>query len=222
MLRDALLVGAKDLRIELRSKVALNQVVPFALVVLVLFGLAIGPDRQTLEAAAAGLFWVAVLFSTVLAIQRSFSIESGDGVRDHLRLSGLDPGGVFVGKAGAVALELIVLEVILAVVASLLYDTSLSSAAFLAGTCLIATIGLSAIGMLYGAISSRTKVRETLLPLLFFPVVAPVLLASTNAWKAGLAGTPSHGLRWLGLLGVFAVAYVAIGTVAFGPLLEDG
>jgi heme exporter protein B len=63
-------------------------------------------------------------------------------------------------------------------------------------------------------------VRETILPVLFLPVVAPVLLAAVKASKAALAGTPSAGYGWLELLGVFAVVYALVGAVAFGPLLE--
>ena len=222
MWRDAALVAGKDLRVELRAKIGLNQVVPFALVVLVLFGLALGPSDAALRPAAAGLFWVTVLFAAVLAVQRSFAIEASDEARDGLRLSGLDAGGIFLGKAAAVAAQLIVLELVLALVASLLFDTHLSGAGLLVGTCVAATAGLAAVGTIYGAVAMGTRVRETLLPLLFFPVVAPVLLAATKAWKEALAGTPSHGLGWLSVLAVFAVAYLAIGTVAFGPLLEDG
>ena len=74
MWRDALVVAAKDLRIEGRAKVALNQVVPYALVVLLLFGFAFDQDRPLLVQAAPGLFWLAVLFSGLLAVQRSFAI----------------------------------------------------------------------------------------------------------------------------------------------------
>lgn len=222
MWRDALLVCGKDLRVEWRSRVGLNQVVPFALVVLVLFGLALGPSHRILGPATAGLFWIAVLLSTVLAVQRSFAIEAADDARDGLRLSGLDAGGIFVGKATAVAAQLLVLEVVLGVVASLLYATRLSGLAVLAGSCVLATAGLAAVGTLYGVLAAGTRVRETLLPLLFFPLVAPVVLAATKAWDAGLAGKPGDGLGWLSVLGVFAAAYGAIGTVAFGPLLEDG
>lgn len=238
MWRDALLVAGKDLRIELRSKVALNQVLPFALVIVLLFGLAIGQgqsgtgavptgsegllaNQPTLRAAAAGLFWVAVLLSTVLGVQRSFAIESADNARDGLRLSGLDPAGVFFGKAGALALQLLVLEALLAVAASLMFDVRLSGGLLLVGACLAATLGLVAVGTLYGMLSSGTRVRETLLPLLFFPVVAPVLLCATKAWDAGIAGTPSAGGAWLEVLAVFAVAYLAVGSIAFGPLMED-
>src|SRR5205085_7259144 len=115
VLRAAALVAGKDLRIEVRSRVATNQVIPFAFCVLLVFAFALDPDRGTLTAAAPGLFWVAVLFSTVLGAQRSTAIETADGTRDALRLSGLDPGGVFLGKAAALAAQLLVLEVLLGV-----------------------------------------------------------------------------------------------------------
>jgi heme exporter protein B len=222
MWRDARLVMGKDLRIEMRSRVSLNQVLPFALAVLVLFGLALGPNLHVLAAETAGLVWMAVLFSCVLGVQRSYSIESSDAARDGLRLSGLDPAGIFLGKAAALALQLFVLEIVLALVASVLYGTALSEALVLAVTCVVATLGLSAVGTLYGALALGVRVRETLLPLLFFPVVAPVLMGAMKAWQAGLAGTPGKAAGWLELLAVFAVAYGAIGTIAFGPLLEDG
>src|ERR1700737_4144180 len=110
--RDAALVAGKDLRIEARSRVATNQVAPFAVLVLVLFAFALDPDRGVLARAAAGLFWVGVLFSSLLAIQRSYPLESSDSARDGLRLSGLDPAGIFLGKAAAVAAQLLALEVL--------------------------------------------------------------------------------------------------------------
>ncbi len=97
MWRDTLLVAGKDLRIEARSRVALSQVAPFGVVALALFAFALGPDRAPMVKGAPGLFWVAVLFSTVLAVQRSVAVESVDGARDGLRLSGLDPAGQFLG-----------------------------------------------------------------------------------------------------------------------------
>lgn len=224
MWRDALLVAGKDLRIEARSRIGLGHVVPFALVVLLLFGLALGPGTgpgSVLFAAAPGLFWVAVLLATVLAVQRSFAVEAVDGASDGLRLSGLDPAGIFVGKAAAIGCQLLALEVVLALVASLLYDRHLAGGLLLAGSCVAATVGLVSIGTIYGVVSVGTHQRETLLPLLFFPMVAPVLLAATKAWDAALSGAPGRGVGWLDVLAVFAVAYLAIGTVAFGPLLED-
>lgn len=220
-MHDALIVAGKDLRIELRSRVAVNQVIPFAAAVVLLFGLALGPDRSVLAPAAAGLFWVATLLSCILAVQRSFAVESADGARDGLRLSGLDPAGIFLGKSAAVVAELFVLEAALAIGVAVLYGAALTGGLILVATCVTATVGLAAVGITYGAVSTGLRVRETLLPLLFLPVAAPVLLAATKAWDEALGGTPSRGLGWLSLLAVFAVVYVTIGIVAFGPLLED-
>ena len=221
MWRDAMVVAGRDLRIEGRSRVVTNQVLPFAVLVLVLFAFALDPDRGVLDRAAAGLFWVAVLFSALLAIQRSFAIEATDEARDGLRLSGLDPAGIFLGKALAVAAQLVVLEVVLTAGIAVLYGSELEGPLLLGATALLATVGLAAAGTIYGVVAAGLRVRDTLLPLLVLPVVAPVLLASTRAWEAGLQGTPGEGWSWLRILGVFAVIYVAVGIAAFGSLLED-
>ena len=221
MWRDALLVAAKDLRVEWRSRVTTNQIGPFAVIVLVLFAFALDPDRNVLPKATPGLFWVAVLLTTLLAVQRSFAIEAVDQAKDGLRLSGLDPAGIFLGKAVAVALQLLVLEVLLAAGVTVLYATNLHGPLMLIGTCVAATAGLAGAGTVYGVLAAGLRVRETLLPLLLLPVLAPVLLAATKAWEAGLANTPSEGTGWLVLLGVFATIYLAFGVLAFGSLLEE-
>jgi heme exporter protein B len=223
MLRDALLVAGKDLRIEARSRVALNQVAPFGVLVLVLFAFALDPDRGVLVQASAGLFWTAVLFSALLAVQRSQAVESGDGARDALRLSGLDPAGIFLGKAAAVAGQLLALELLLGVGVVVLYNVEIAGLATLVLTAVVATVGLAAAGTLYGVLAAGLRVRETLLPLLLLPVTAPVLIAATRASEAALTGVSLDVAPgdWIGLLGVFAVVYVAFGIVAFGPLMEE-
>jgi len=221
MWRDAVLVAGKDLRIEARSRVATNQVAPFAVLVLVLFGFALDPDRGILARASAGLFWVAVLFSALLAVQRSFAIEAVDGGGDGLRLLGLDPAGIFVGKAAAVFVELAALEALLTVGVVVLYGVDLGGAGLMVATAAVATLGLAAAGTVYGALSAGLRVRETLLPLLLLPVLAPVLLSATRAWEVALGTSVDDGWRWVQLLGVFAVVYLAFGLVGFGALMEE-
>jgi len=221
VIRDALLVAGKDLRLEARSRVAINQVLPFALLVLVLFAFALDPDRGLLEKATPGLYWVAVLFSGLLALQRSFSVEAADGNRDALRLSGLDPAGIYLGKVLSVAVQLLVLEALLGVGVALLYSTHITGWGLLVATVVVATAGIAAAGTLYGVVAAGLRVRETLLPLLLLPVLAPVLIGSTRAFEAALAGTPSEGWPWVGLMGVFALLYIVAGVLGFGPLLEE-
>lgn len=220
MWRDALLVAAKDVRIELRSRVALWQVLPFAVLVLVLFGFALGPGPATLRSAAPGLYWLAVLFSTVLATQRSVAIESGEGTRDGLRLSGIDPGGVFLGKAAAVALQLVAVQVVLGAGIVVLFGVRFEAWWLALVASVLATIGLSAAGVLYGALSAGLRVRETLLPLLVLPILAPVLIAGSRAWTAAASGAVGSGASWLKILGPFAAVYLAVGVGLYGPLQE--
>jgi len=221
MWRDTLLMAGKDLRIEARSRVALSQVAPFGLVALVMFAFALGPDRTLMAKGAPGLFWVAVLFCTVLAVQRSVSVESGDGARDGLRLSGIDPAGLFLGKSAAVGVQLLVLEAVLGVGVVLLYGVRIEVPWLIGVSCLLGTVGLAATGTLYGALSAGLRVRETLLPFLLLPIVAPVLLAGTRIWQAALAGgVPTDATPWLRLLAVFDAVYLALGVVIYGPIHE--
>ena len=221
MFRDAALVAGKDLRVELRSRVTAQQVAPFAVLVLLLFGVALDPDRGILERASSGLFWVAVLFCALLAIKLEFTIESLDVGREALRLSGLDPAGIFLGKAGAIALQLVALEVVLAIGVVLLYDTEVTGVLLLLATTATATAGLAAAGTLYGVLAAGLRVSETLLPILLLPVLAPVLIGATRAFDAALGGVAADGWPWCGLLAAFALAYLAVGTLAFGTLLEE-
>jgi len=219
--RDALLVAGRDLRIEARSRVATSQVAPFALLVLVLFAFALDPDTGVLESATPGLFWVAVLFSGLLALSRSAALDESDGVRDALRLSGLEPGGIFLGKAAAVAVQLLALQAVLAAGVIVLYGAEPSGVALLALTCVTGTAAVAATGTLYGALVSGLRVRETLLPLLLLPTLAPVLIGATRAFEAALGGdTLTRGWAWCGLLLFFAVLYTLAGALAYGVLLE--
>lgn len=221
MWRDALVVAGKDLLIERRSRVALNQVVPYALVVLLLFGFAFDQQRPLLEQAAPGLFWMAVLFAGLLAVQRSFSVETADGAMDNLRLSGLQPAGIFLGKAAAVAVQLVALEVLLTLGIVVLFHTELAGGVLLIASALASTACVAAAGVAYGALSMGLRARETLLPLLLAPVLAPVVLAATQAWRAALGLSFDNGWRWVGLLGAFAAIYLAGGVVGFGALMEE-
>jgi heme exporter protein B len=221
MWRDALLIAGKDLKVELRSRVTTNQIAPYAVLVLLLFGFAFGDDPTLLTSAAPGLFWVAVLLCCLLTVQRSFAIEASDGARDGLRLSGLDPAGIFLGKAAAVTVELIGLELLLGAGVVILFGTRLEGVALLVGSAVTATVGLAAAGVLYGVMAAGLRVRETLLPLLLMPIVAPVLIGATQVWRSALALTVDGGGKWLVLLAAFAVLYLTLGVLAFGPLLED-
>lgn len=218
-------IAAKDLLVEVRSRVVINQVVPFALVVMVMFAFALDSDA-VLERVAPGLVWLATMFSVLYLVTRTFAIETADGALDALRSSGTDPIGIFLGKAAALALQLFVLECVLVGAAIVLYraDLGASGVVLLVTTAVVATIGLAAVGTLYGGLAAGSRGRETLLPLLFLPVVAPVLIGATRATESAFRTNGvavSEGWPWLGLLAVFAVLFSVVGAIAFGPLVDE-
>ena len=163
-----------------------------------------------------------MLFSGLLAIQRAFAVEAADGNRDALRLSGLDPAGIYLGKMAAIAAQLLVLEVLLLA----RRGRALRQPTARAGRCWSAPawprpLGIAAAGTLYGVLAAGLRVRETLLPLLLLPVLAPVLIGSTRAFEAALDGTPARAGRGSGCSPCSPSLYTVFGVFGFGPLLEE-
>ncbi len=235
LLADAVLIFKKDLRIERASKVVTVQVVPFAVMTLILFGFGISPDvrvllgaeqsRSVLAQVTPGLIFLTVLFATLLALGRSFGVESADGTLDGLRLAGLDPAGIFLGKAAAVLVQLVAVSAVVTGGAFLLFsvdiDWTVARAVLLVTTIGSATTGIAAAGTLYGALAAGLRVRDTLVPLLVIPVLAPVLLGAGQAADAALFGSVADGWPWVGALAAFALLYVGVGIVSFDSLLEE-
>ena len=221
MWRDIVLVAGKDLRIESRSRVTFSQVVPFAGLVLVLFGFALDANRPVLERATSGLFWITVMFVTTLAVQRSTSIETTDGARRALLLAGIEPVAVFVGKAAAIAVQLLAVELVLVGGIVVLYGADIESFALVAATCLVATVGIAGAGTLLGALVAGVRARETVLPILLLPVLAPVLIGATRAFDDALGSVAVDGWAWLGMLAGFGAINLVLGALSYGVLLEE-
>ncbi len=222
----AWLIARKDLRIEWSSRVVTNQVVPFAAITMVIFGFALDANTDVLELVAPGLVWLATMFSLLVLVQRAFAVESDDGALDAMRVAGVDARAIFVGKAIGLAVQLLILEVLLLFAAVVLYGETIRAdgLVLLVTTMISATCGLAAVGTLYGGLAAGSKGRETLLPLLTLPAVAPVLIGATRAVESAL-GTGvaelSEGWQWVSLLTVFAVAFGVGGALAFGPLIDE-
>lgn len=221
MWHDIVVVARKDLQIEWRSRVTFSQVVPFAGLVLVLFGFALDADRPVLERATSGLFWITIMFVSTLAVQRSTSIETTDGARRALLLAGIEPAAVFVGKAAAIAAQLLIVEAVLLGGVVVLYGAEIESVGLALAACVVATVGISAAGTLLGALVAGVRARETVLPILLLPVLAPVLIGATRAFDDALGSVAVDGWSWLGLLAGFGIINLVLGALSYGVLLEE-
>tara|TARA_Y100000590_G_scaffold466284_1_gene641112 strand:- start:823 stop:1491 length:669 start_codon:yes stop_codon:yes gene_type:complete len=221
VLRDAWLIALKDIRIEIRSRIVTNQIVPYALLILVLFGFALDADTETLRDTGPGLFWVAILLVAILAIQRAVDIENSEAAQERLLLSPLSPISIFLGKALGLFLQLLLLELLLTLAMVALFDVSINDYLLMVASGVIATVGIASVGTLYGVIATGLGVRETLLPVLLLPVLAPVVIGATRTFGDAFGRVNADGWAWVGLLSVFAVMYTLIGMLAYGQLLEE-
>ncbi|MBV30566.1 MAG: hypothetical protein CL504_08025 [Actinobacteria bacterium] len=222
MFHDAFLVARKDLIIERRAHVVLGQVSPLGLLILVVFGFAFDANVELLRLGSAGLFWVAVLFTGLLLVQRTFDVETEDGNLDALRLSGFVPQSIFLGKVIGLIVQLFLLEFALIIGLFVLFDVTVVDWLLFLSATVLGTFAFSVCGALFGALASGIRLRSTLLPLLLIPVLAPVLLAGTRAHEVAFGLSSAPGWNWTGLLLVITAVYTSLGLVAFGPLLEDG
>ncbi len=220
--RQARSVAAKDLRIEVRGRYGIGVVLPFAATLLIAFGLSLGPGRTLLRDSAPGLLWLAMLFASVLAFRRSYESEGEDGALEGLLLSPVDKAAVFLGKAAAVAVQLVVLEVLVVLLVAGLFGLSLAERPVqLAGALILGTVGLAAVGSLFGVLSESPRAREAVFPLLVLPLATPVLVAGVKATELATTGPGGEAASWLGLLVAFDLLFLAAGTLVFGYLLED-
>jgi heme exporter protein B len=218
VIRIALLVAGKDLRIERRSRVLLWQVMPFGLMALVLCGLALGPTHAGNSSAGPGLFYLVMLLVTLLMINRSQVIEGSPGTRSSVATLGLDPAGVFLGKALALAVELWLTGIVVLAGAVLLLHTALVGSAEALPSVVVILAALAAAGTLYGALSGGGQGPATLLPVLSFPAFAPLLIAGERSYHDALHGGSLW--QWWVISLVALVAYLAIGILLYG-VLED-
>ncbi|OUV78517.1 MAG: hypothetical protein CBC90_02075 [Acidimicrobiaceae bacterium TMED130] len=221
MIRDAWLVAKKDLLIEIRSRIIINQIAPYTLLIIVLFGFALDADTETLRDTGPGLFWVSTLLVAILAVQRSVDIEISDSALDRLLLSGISPTSIYIGKTIALYVQLIILEVGLFIVMLVLFDMSVDNYPLIVASAIVTTLAISSSGTLYGVIASGVGVRETLLPVLFLPVLAPAVIGATRAYGDAFGRVNADGWAWLGLLSVIAIVYTLIGMLTYGKLLEE-
>ena len=216
-------VAWKDLTTERRSKANFNAVVFLAALMLLMFGFALGPDTAALRSAAAGILWLTVLFSGNLAFHRSYQVELERGALESLLLYPGARSSIFLGKLIANLVFVLLVEAVLIPLAIVLYDIPLEGRLWgVLLVVLLGTVGFVTLGTFYASMASRSRAREVLLPLLLFPMLVPVLVASVEGTSSLLAGDPmGDGGRWIQLLVAFDTIFLGASILAFGAVIEE-
>ncbi len=215
-------IARKDLTTELRAKAGFNGVVSLAVTILVLLGLSLGPDSEALRNAAVGAVWLATLFSGVLAFNRSFQVELEGGALEPLLLYPGPRWTIFAGKLVANLIFVSLMVMIVMTVGIVLFGITIPDRWLtLIGVTALGVFGLVVLGTFYASMSSRSRAREVLLPLLLFPMLVPVLLAATSASKALLgADLMQESGAWIRLLIGYDLVFLIATFIAFEHVIE--
>ncbi|HZR84897.1 MAG TPA: heme exporter protein CcmB [Candidatus Binatia bacterium] len=213
----------KDLAIELRTREMLSSLFLLAFLVVLVFAFALEPERLAGAEVAAGLLWASVLFAGTLSLDRSFGIEREAGAWTALALLPIDRGSVYLAKAAANAIVLLIgTAALLPLIALLLGTRGIAPSAVLPVVVLLGVAGIAAIGTLCAAIATRSRARAVLMPLLTFPLLSPVLIAAARATAGALVGRSASEVgSWLLVLGGFDIVFLTAGWLTFDYVLEE-
>ena len=219
--RAAAAIYAKDIRLEVRTKETISAVLAFAVIVAFIFGFAFDPSPAIVAIVGPGIVWVAYVFTGILGMNRTFAIERDRGTLEGLLLAPVGRESIYAGKLASTTTIMIAVELLLYPVFLLLFDLNLFNVWFAIIT-LAATVGFAAVGTLFSAIAAHTRAREVLLPLLFLPVVLPVIIGAVSSTGAALEGTGWDGMgRWLQFIVAFDAVFLVLSSWAFDFVLEE-
>ena len=210
----------KDLRIEWRSREAVNSMLFFALLVVVLFSLAFSPRGAFSREISGGVLCVATMFASVSALNQAWAREIRHQVLDAQRMSPASGAQLFLAKVVANFLFVAIVQLVLAPVFLVFYNLHVLGNPWLLALVLpLGTWALVANGTFFAALSIRSRNRELLLPLILFPIFMPALLAMVLATGSILTGD-SDPILWIKLLAGYDIIFTTVSLLLFDVVLH--
>jgi len=220
-LRAVFAIARKDLSSEIRSRELFSSMLVFALLVILIFNFALELDARTRTSATAGVLWVTFTFAGTLGLNRSMAIEKDRGCLDGLLLAPVDRSAIFFGKWISNLIFMFVMEIIILPLYSLFYNTNLFNPGLLL-IVLLGSIGYSAVGTLLSSMAVQTRTRDVLLPIMLFPVVLPLVIASVKASAGFLQGSGwVEIMPWINQLIAYDVIFIAAAFMIFDHVVEE-
>jgi heme exporter protein B len=209
-LRDVGALAHKDLVLELRARDTLPAMLLFVVSTLVVFHFVLPGDTSDL--AAAGLLWVALIFTALLGLSRAFAAEGEQGVIDGLVLAPSDRSAIWLGKALSILVFLGLAELVALPAFALFFGAV--DGPLVAGVVL-ADLGIAAVGTLLAAMATASRSRELLLPLLFLPLSIPIVVGGVGA-----SVTDDPG-RYVGFLALYDALFAIICWASFEYVVTE-
>jgi heme exporter protein B len=211
----------KDTLSEMRTKETFSSVLVFTLLVIVIFNFAFGISQETITLVAPGMLWVTFAFAGVLGLSRTFLPEMEQGCLKGLMACPISREVIYVGKMLGSLLFMLIIETIALPIFAFLFNLPILSAQIVVIT-LLATVGFIAVGTLFSALAVNTRARELILPILFLPIVAPVIISAVKASELALSGKSWGSLSsWLQIMVAFDVIFLVVSFLIFAFVIEE-
>jgi len=214
-------IGRKDLLLETRNKDIIVAVSAFALLVLMVFTFAIDINQVNAKLTGPGILWASIAFAGVTGLNRAFALELEGNTLEALMLAPISRDLIYVGKMFGNFLFLTASQIIVVPIFAVLFNLTVLRWEMLV-ISLLTTIGFSTIGTLFAAMSMRVRAREVMLPLLFVPVVTPLIMAAVESTSHVVNdGSWPEIAQWIQLALAFDIAFIVISAFIFQQILED-
>ena len=219
--RKVIAIARKDILSEFRAREIVVSVLMFVLLVIIIFNFAFGSAPGLMNAAAAGMLWVTFTFAGVLSLNRSFIIEKEEGCLEGLMVAPISRDIIYAGKMLSSLIFLLVVEIIALPIFAFLFNLNVLTLEIITVT-LLATLGFVSCGTLFSALAVKTKARELVLPILFLPIVVPVILGAVKATGLVLEGQSWNAIRdWLLVMGAFDIIFFIVSFWIFSFVIEE-
>jgi heme exporter protein B len=221
VIADALVLARTNLLLELRRREVVLGMLQFVVSTLVIVHFALGGDRGGEPRAAAGMLWVAIVLTAVLALNRTFAADTEESALDAILLAPVDRAAIWLGKVIAVLAFLLVTELFVVPLFWLLFLAEADAEVWpILAAILLADIGLASVGVVVAALAQATRTREVLLPVLFLPLAIPLVIAAVTATLAAVDGDAST-LRPLGFLALYGTFFAVLAWGVFDHLVSE-
>jgi heme exporter protein B len=220
-LRQIILLTGKDLRIESRSRQTLGLVTVLGILIIVVLGLGLGAQNNVAAFSATAVLWVAYLFSGVLCFEKTMAVERNDAVLAALLMAPLDRGIIYLSKLTSNLILMLAVAAIVTPVGILFFGFDLTPAPFVFMSVMsLSILGFAAVGTLFSAVVSSTRLQGGLLAMMVFPIALPLVIASTQMMLATFRDGHAPGITGIGILLAFDVIFLVVSWLVFEWVLE--
>ncbi len=219
--RHTLAITRKDIISEVRSKEIVFSVLVFALLAVVIFNFAFGSDPQTISLVAPGILWVTFAFSGVLSLNRAFILEKEEGRLEGMMVAPVSREAIYTGKMLGSLLFMLIIEAIALPIFFFLFNLAVFSLQLVV-IIFLTTVGFVAVGTLFSALAVNTKAREMVLPIIFLPVIVPIIISAVKASGLALSGESWGKMAsWLQIIAAFDVIFLVVSYLVFSSVIEE-